>query len=348
MSFLWFLIVVGLSIFVHELGHYLAARLQGVRVPVFSIGFGPPLVRFHWAGTEWRIALIPLGGFALIEGMAEEYEGGEPVGFARLSLLGKTLVLLGGVLMNLLLAWLLMALVFHVQGIPTPIETEAQIIEVLPGSLAEKAGLKPGDVVVAIDGQPLKHFTDLGAIKKKPGPHRLTVRRGDRTLTLVLVWTPEAKQIGVRYGPRVVMRRVGLIEGFFAAVGLTFRLLPQMAKSLVLGILGVLAGRPPADLVGPVGLVSVTAKAAAQGWVALANLTAMINLSLALFNLLPIPGLDGGRLLLLYLRRLLGGRLTPQMEAMINAAGLFFVFLLILMVTFQDVLRLLGGQGGGP
>ncbi len=342
MSLFWFVVIIGVSIFVHELGHYLAARLQGVGVPVFSVGFGPPLFRFRAGGTEWRIALIPLGGFALVEGMAEE-PGEPPKGYARLPFLGKALVLLGGVAMNLVLAWALLAYVFQAEGLPRPVNTEAQILEVLPGSLAERAGLKPGDVVVAIDGKPLRHYTDLGRIKERPGVHRLAVRRGDQTLTIELVWDPKEGRIGVRYGPRIELVRLPFWKGFVEAAAFSLRLVPMMAKSFVVGIVGVLVGRPPEGLVGPVGIVSLAGEAARQGWVALAQLAAMINLSLAVFNLLPIPGLDGGRLFLLVLRGVLGRRFSPEKEALINLVGLAFVLLLLVLITFRDLARLAGG-----
>jgi regulator of sigma E protease len=201
------ILILGVSIFIHELGHYLSARLQGVRVPAFSIGFGPPLLRFRWAGTEWRLSLIPLGGYAEIEGMAPDFTPeGKPLpprtGFAGLSLPGKVLVLVGGVLMNLLLAWFLMAWVYTAQGIPKPVEQHAQVISVVEGSLAQAIGLQPGDLIVAIDGRPLQHYTDLNEVKAKTGPHTLTVVRDGRTLEIRFVWDGTRDKLGVRYGPR--------------------------------------------------------------------------------------------------------------------------------------------------
>ncbi len=339
MSLFWFAVIIGLSIFVHELGHYLAARAQGVKVPAFSVGFGPALLRFVWKETEWRIGLIPLGGYALIEGMVEEEEG-PPRGYARLGFWGKALVLVGGVFMNLLLAWLLLGLVFNQRGAPKVVTAQAEIIEVLPQSLAEASGLLPGDVIVAIDGRPLEDYTELTRIKARPGEHKITLLRDGKTETLTLVWREDAKQIGVRYGPRVEMVPLTYPEALAFSVSFTLKAFPAMVKAFVSGITGVISGRPSPDLVGPVGIVAMTGEAARQGLLALAQLAATINLSLAVFNLLPIPGLDGGRLLLLVLGRILPGRLTPEREAWVNFIGLAFVLLLLVMITAQDLGRL--------
>ena len=342
------ILILGVSIFIHELGHYLAARLQGVRVPAFSIGFGPPLLRYRWAGTEWRISLIPLGGYAEIEGMAPDFTpDGRAVppatGFARLSLAGKVLILVGGVIMNLLLAWLLMAWVYTAQGIPQPIEDRAQIVSVVEGSLAEEIGLKAGDVIVAIDGRPLEHYTDLGRVKERTGRHTLTVLRDGKEVEISFVWDGTRDKLGVRYGPEVVYRMPTFPEAFAVAVETSVRFLPDMLRSFTRGLSGVLTGQPTGEIVGPVGIVNLAGEAARAGLMAVVQLAAMINLSLAIFNLLPIPGLDGGRLLIVFLNALTGGRIRPEHEAMINFIGFVFLILLMVLVTFQDVQRLLGG-----
>jgi regulator of sigma E protease len=132
MSLFWFLIIIGVSVFVHELGHYLAARVQGVRVKAFSVGFGPVLWRKRAWDTEWRLSAIPLGGYADIEGLLPEERGR---GYDALPFLGKLFVLVAGVLMNVLLAWVLLAYLFSAQGVPEA-TGRAVILEVLPGSVA--------------------------------------------------------------------------------------------------------------------------------------------------------------------------------------------------------------------
>ena len=342
------ILILGVSIFIHELGHYLAARLQGVRVPAFSIGFGPPILRFNWAGTEWRLSLIPLGGYAEIEGMAPDFStDGRPIapnrGYASLPFWGKTLVLIGGVLMNLMLAWLLMAWTYTVEGIPQPIENHAQIVEVIPGTLAEEVGLRAGDVVIAIDGSPLQKFTDLGKVKATIGEHTLTIIRNGQKLTIKLVWDGKRDKLGVRYGPEVNFYKPSYPEALLTAIGTSVHFLPDMVSSFVKGLSGVLVGKPSPDIVGPVGIVNLAGEAAKAGVMAVVQLAAIINLSLAVFNLLPIPGLDGGRLLLLILNVISGGRIRPEQEALVNFIGFAFLILLMLLVTLQDVQRFFGG-----
>ncbi len=342
------ILILGVSISIHELGHYLAARLQGVSVPAFSIGFGPPLLRFNWAGTEWRLSLIPLGGYAEIEGMAPDFSpDGKPIsphrGFASLPFWGKAFILVGGVMMNLLLAWFLVAWTYTASGIPQPIEDRAQIVEVIPGSLAEEVGLQSGDVVIAIDGKPLQKFTDLNKIKERVGEHELTVLREGKEVSVRVFWDGKRDKLGVRYGPEVKYYRPSFPEALLTAVETSLRFLPDMVGSFVKGLSGVLVGKPSPDLVGPVGIVNLAGEAARAGMLAVVQLAALINLSLAVFNLLPIPGLDGGRLLLLLLNLITGGRIRPEHEALVNFIGFAFLILLMLLVTLQDVQRFFGG-----
>jgi regulator of sigma E protease len=336
MSLFWFLIIIGVSVFVHELGHYLAARVQGVRVKAFSVGFGPVLWRKRAWDTEWRLSAIPLGGYADIEGLLPEERGR---GYDALPFLGKLFVLVAGVLMNVLLAWVLLAYLFSAQGVPEA-TGRAVILEVLPGSVAEEAGLKPGDVLVAVDGKPLRRPQEIEAVKV-PGPHTLTVLREGREVALSLTWREGMEKLGVVYQPEVAYRQVGFLQGLALAAGRTLAFGPEMVRALVGGLIGVLSGNANSGVVGPVGIVAEAGRAAQEGLSRLVELTAAINLSLALFNLLPIPALDGGRILLLFLTRFL--RIRPEQEALVHYLGFLFLVLLVLLVTLQDLRRLLGG-----
>jgi regulator of sigma E protease len=336
MSLIWFLIIIGVSVFVHELGHYLAARVQGVRVKAFSVGFGPILWRKRAWDTEWRLSAIPLGGYADIEGLLPEERGR---GYDALPFLGKLLVLVAGVLMNILLAWVLLAYLFSAQGVPEA-TGRAVILEVLPGSVAEEAGLKPGDVLVAVDGKPLRRPQEIEAVKV-PGPHTLTVLREGREVALSLTWREGMEKLGVVYQPEVAFRQVGFLQGLALAAGRTLAFGPEMVRALVGGLIGVLSGNANSGVVGPVGIVAEAGRAAQEGLFRLVELTVAINLSLALFNLLPIPALDGGRILLLFLTRFL--RIRPEQEALVHYLGFLFLMLLVLLVTLQDLRRLLGG-----
>jgi regulator of sigma E protease len=336
MSLIWFLIIIGVSVFVHELGHYLAARAQGVRVKAFSVGFGPILWRKRAWDTEWRLSAIPLGGYADIEGLLPEERGR---GYDALPFMGKLLVLVAGVAMNVLLAWGLLAYLFSAQGVPEA-TGRAVILEVLPGSVAEGAGLKPGDVLYAIDGTPMERPQDIERLKV-PGPHTLTVLREGEEKTVSLTWQEGMEKLGVVYQPEVAFRKVGFLQGLALAASRTLAFGPEMVRALVGGILGVLSGNANSGVVGPVGIVAEAGRAAQEGLFRLLELTAAINLSLALFNLLPIPALDGGRILLLFLTRFL--RIRPEQEALVHYLGFLFLMLLVLLVTLQDLRRLLGG-----
>ncbi len=335
MSLVWFILIIGLSIFIHELGHYLAARLQGVRVKAFGVGFGPVLFRKPLWGTEWRIAAIPLGGYADIEGLTPEEKG---LGYDRLTLLGKLLVLVSGVFMNLLLALFLLAYLFHAQGVPEA-TGRAVVLEVVKGSPAEAIGLKPGDIIVAVDGKPLERAEGINRLKT-PGAHTLTLLREGRELVLPLVWKPGSTRLGVVYQPEVIYRKIGFAEALGLSASRALAFLPQMVKALVGGLFSTLSGKE-GGVVGPLGLVAEVGKAAQEGVFRLIELTVAINLSLALFNLLPIPALDGGRIFFLLLSRLF--RLKPEQEALAHYLGFLFLLLLVLLVTLQDLKRLFGG-----
>ncbi|WP_135229907.1 M50 family metallopeptidase [Deinococcus fonticola] len=356
---LWTVIILGIATFLHELAHYALARWQGVPVKSFSVGMGPVLLSRRWKGTEWRVSALPLGGYVEIDGMApvpgaDGQMQAPTSGYAGLPSLGKIAVILAGPVMNLALALGLMTLLFTNQGLPVP--DRVRIEEVVANSTAQNIGLKKGDVITAIDGQDIPQLITVNGkqlpgwqsvpeILKKNGPHTFTLQRSGvpGPVQVVFDWTPSVggkKQLlGIRYSPDV--QKVGAAQAFGASVSNTVQAVPQ-----VLSAFGNLFKRfltldlsQDQGVSGPIGTAEIVSRAAALGPWALVEIAIMLNLSLAFFNLIPIPGLDGGRILLTLIGAIKGSPLSFAQENAINFAGFAFVMMLMLFVILRDASR---------
>nr|WP_221269562.1 M50 family metallopeptidase [Deinococcus budaensis] len=354
---LWTLLIIGVATFLHELAHYALAKKQGVGVKSFSVGMGPVLFKQAWRGTEWRLSLLPIGGYVEIDGMApEEGPGGvyrSPTrGFAALPAWGKVAVLLAGPLMNLALAIGLMTLTFTSQGVPAP--DRARIEAVLPGSRAQALGLRAGDVVTAVngrdipdtytvDGQPRAGWETLRDTLATSGPKTLTVERGGQTREVAFDWRAqvngERQRLGIEYRPDV--QPASVPTAFVTSLTTTAEAVPQILRAFG----GLFARFFTLDLSrdenvsGPIGTAEIVSQAAALSPWALAQVAVLLNLSLAFFNLIPIPGLDGGRIMLVLVGALRGRPLTFAQEQAISVAGFAFVMLLMMFVVVRDVSR---------
>ncbi len=357
---IWTLLIITAATFLHELAHYALARWQGVKVNSFSIGMGPVLARRTWRGTEWRLSLLPIGGYVEIDGMAPDTEGqsvrAPTRGFAALGPLGKIAVLLAGPLMNLLVAFLLITATLNANGESTPINTRITISQVLPDSRAQALGLKAGDSVIAIDGQPLPEtyqeagqskpgWQRLASVLSVSGPHRLTLERAGQTLTVPFAWTAQVsgvqQKLGVAYGPGIRVTPLSLPQAASKAGQTLVSAVPQVLgafKNLFVRFF-TLNLKSDEGVVGPVGTVQVVSQAASLGGWTLVGIAAAINLSLGFFNLLPIPGLDGGRILLVLVGMLRGRPLTFAQEQAVTAAGFGLVMLLTAFVLVRDLVR---------
>lgn len=354
---LWTVIIIGLATFLHELAHYALARKQGVAVQSFSVGMGPVIFRRMWRGTEWRLSLLPIGGYVEIDGMAPETaEDGTSTpptrGFAALPAWGKVAILLAGPLMNLLLALGLMTTMFASQGIPAP--DRARIESVIVGSTAEKLGLKAGDVITAIDGQDIPDTVTVAGkeaagwesvrdILNKAGPHSFTVQRSGANLEVKFDWQPtvsgKKQLLGIRYGADV--QPASLPVALVTSWQVTVEAVPQVIKAfagLFQRFLTLDLSRDQ-NVSGPIGTAEIVGQAAKLSPWALVQVGIMLNLSLAFFNLIPIPGLDGGRILLVLIGAVRGRPLSFSQEQAINLAGFAFVMLLTLFVVVRDVSR---------
>ncbi len=352
-----FALILTSAVVVHELAHYLNARSVGVEVRAFSVGLGPVLWRRRWRGTEWRLSLLPLGGYVDLPGMAPKVgEDGELThsdeGMAKKGLGAKLWVLVGGVIANYVLGSLLLAWAISMQpayqeivsGAPVP--AEGSVVEVVTeGSAAQSLGLLKGDVIVAMNG--VQH----------PGPDvvveqvrtadalNLTVERGGETLSLATEWplpgSSDPPMLGIQI--TALVEPVGFLEMVPQTAAFGVRVIPRMVGGFVSGFAAALTGAENQDVAGPIGMVGMVNQATRVGLAPVVLLAAVINFSLAVFNLLPIPGLDGGRMLLATVVALRGRPFRPGQEEALHFFGVMAVLALIVLITFRELGALLTG-----
>jgi regulator of sigma E protease len=353
-SVLLWLIIINIAVFVHELAHYWAAKMQGVEVRAFSIGMGPIFWRRTWRGTEWRLSALPIGGYVDIDGMAPtQTPDGKLIppttGMARLPYWGKVWVLVAGPLSNILLAVLIVAAVIAVQGKPDPTpSTNAQLYRVLPGSNAESAGFKTGDVITSINGKAVTSYEQVRTSLQQNGERRFSIQRNGQPLDITFNWTPqhppgsERPKFGVSIGPESRYLPVNPIEAISIASSTLIGGVPATIGAFVQGVIKTFTFAEAPELAGPVGMTSQVGQAAEQGWATLFFLAGLINFSLGIFNLLPIPGLDGGRIVLNTITVVRRRPFAPGQEEFINFLGFAFVLVFIGLVTLRDIARLGG------
>ncbi len=356
-----FLAILMTAVIVHELAHYLAARSVGVPVRAFSVGMGPVIWRRRWSGTEWRLSALPLGGYVDLPGMAASADDDGTLrapteGMARLRLGPKAWVLSAGVLANYLLGTLLLAgAVVLAPGYRelvsgTPVEVQgARIVGVIEGSVAATLGLRVGDEVAQLNAIAEPNPEQMVAELARARALDLTVIAEDGARRSVSTsWPPphlgpgERPLLGVQLSPLMVPA-VGFGTALVESVDFGVRMFPEMVVAFVRGFGSAVSGRPNEDVAGPVGMVTMVGQAAQVGLAPVLLLAALINFSLAVFNLLPIPGLDGGRLLLASVVAARGRPFRPGQEEAIHFAGIMAVLALIVLITVQELGGLLGG-----
>jgi regulator of sigma E protease len=346
-NILVFLVILGALILLHELGHFVLAKRAGVKVEEFGIGFPPRLFAVRRGETDYSLNLIPLGGFVRMLG---EEDPTAPRSFAAAPRIWRIAILAAGASMNILAAVFLFTAAYA-SGWPSVTKSDVVISEVLPDSPASQAGLQPGDVIQAINGQSVQQTSQLqGLIGSRLGkPTPLQIGRNNQTLTVTVTprstWPPDQGPIGIaiedhalRYEPVYYSLPKAFVLG-------AARTAETLFATLSVPVL-VLRGLLPADVarpIGPLGIYQVTSQAATQTvqtgwWYPVLSVAGLISAGLGLANLLPIPGLDGGRLLFVVIEAVRGQRISPRRESMIHFAGLAFLVSVVIVVTYFDVL----------
>ncbi len=344
-------IVLGILIFVHELGHFVVARRCGVHVERFSIGFGPALFTYNRSGTEYCIAAIPFGGYVKMLG-EDTLDEVAPEDYHRSFLfqhpLKKALIVAAGPICNFLLAAVLFFIVFVFAGLP---KLMPEVGQVQPGSPAEKAGIKKGDVIVRINDITIDSWELLSeTIKKwKPGdpPLTITVKRGQDIISIKVVpRVTEVKNIfgeptirpiiGITASGKILVERIGIIE----ALGQTIWQILYITKLFFLTIVKLIERVVPFKTVGGPILIAQMAKQQAQaGFFPFLNFIALISVNLGVLNLLPFPALDGGHLIVFLIEAVTGKRISQKTTEWIQRIGFALLIVLMIFVFYNDLLR---------
>lgn len=344
MTIIYFILILGIVVLIHEFGHFIFAKKAGIYVYEFSIGMGPQLFKFHRKNdeTEYSIRLLPIGGYVQMAGEdMEEEESDIPKEkqMTNKKWYQRFLTIIAGILFNFLLAIVIFFIVGLVNGVPTDTTTVA---EVTKDSAALEAGLQSGDVIEKINGKTILSSDHLMLLVQVNGKETMDVVVDRDGKEVALEITPKKvevdDQVTYQYGFSL---NNTVVHNFFTAVkyGFTkmFSLLHQMI--LIIGYL-IIGKLSLSSLAGPVGIYTVVEQSAEAGLMSLVYLVGFLSLNVGFINLLPIPAFDGGRILFLIIEKIKGSRVNPKVENTIHAIGFIFLMILMVLITYNDIMRL--------
>lgn len=327
-------IIFGLLIFIHELGHYLVAKLARIRVLEFAIGFGKELLGWKKKETRYTLRLFPLGGFCRLLGEDPE-DAHEKGSFQEKTLITRFAVISAGSVMNFLLAVVLFSLVyFFFWGVPQTHFT--RIGEVLPQSRAYDAGLRDQDIILAIDGVEMENWDSVVSYINANPENQITLLVEREKSEFVIPVVPVEEDGRGLIGIAPVYQKYM----FVSSVGLGFTYTWFFVKLIFVSLAQMITGDIPPDVAGPVGIVAVIGEVMRTGLSNLFSLAAIISINLGIINLLPIPALDGSRLIFLALEGIRGKPIDPQKEGFIHFIGFTVLIMLMILIAFQDITRL--------
>ena len=340
------LIVLGIVVFVHEAGHFMAARWAGVRVDAFSIGFGPAIVKWHdKRGTLWKIACLPLGGYVSIYGQEDMFNRkkykdlpkDKKVGHYLSAPAWKQFIIIGaGVFMNFILAWVIYSGIFMFKPRTVQLPVIGQVIQ---ESVAFKAGIKPGDIIVQIDNEKITNWGELVIAKRLADAHdaNVMIARGDKLISVELA--PAARWGLVADAGKTEFRK----SGFFGAIYSGARETYYQSKTLLTVLKQIVTGDRSAKQLGSfITIAEVSGQALANGFLALLTIIALLSVNLGVINLLPLPVLDGGYLLILIIEGATGKKLGGRGMEIVIICGWIFLAFVFALTMWNDLARVFG------
>lgn len=346
LSFLAFIVALGILIIAHEYGHFIVAKRSGVKVEKFSIGFGPKIFGVKRGDTEYKVSIIPLGGYVKMAG--ENYD--EEIKGERWEFLsqppGKRFnIIIAGPLFNYILAFFIFGLIFII-GAPTLSTKVGGVLEDYP---AKAVGIRTEDKILSVDGKVVEYWEDLTDIihKKFDEEITLTLERDSKPFDLVL--TPKTKEtknifgqkirvalIGITPSDEILTLRLNPLKAFYTGGRKLFLLTGLTYKAIWMMVTG---GISPRELTGPIGIYFITGKAAQLGLIYFMHIVAVISLNLAIINLFPLPILDGGHILFLVLEKLRRRPLSQRTQELVTRIGIAFIVFLAIAVSYNDIIK---------
>jgi regulator of sigma E protease len=339
-----FIFVFSILIFFHELGHFIAAKTSGVRVYKFSFGFGPRILGFTKNQTEYLICLIPLGGYVKMAGemgqeddkKTSEEEVPEEQRFNKKTLGIRALIVALGPFMNIATAVVIFSLIFFTNGIPVVTNYVSTVIENGP---AEQAGVFPGDKIIAINSIKMEDPNKIANIINKSSGEELQItldREGEIVDVFVIPkYDDDYKKglIGITF--EISVEKINIFSAFSKGLIATGNIIRLIFSNTI----EMITGKVPLEIAGPLGIAQMTGEAAKLGFVNLLYFTAILSIFIGLFNLLPIPILDGGHLLILAIEKLRGKPLEPEKINFMYLIGISLMIIIFIIATYKDILR---------
>lgn len=332
--------VFGLLVLVHEFGHFITAKMTGMRVDEFAIGFGHKLISRKYGETVYSLRAIPLGGFNDIAGMDPDNNTAGERGFCAKPVLSRMVVILAGATMNFILPIVLFFMIYATIGVEKP-STEPVIGNVIPGMSAEKAGLKEGDRILSVDGLEVstwKEFTDKLKDVAEGQNVSLRYKRGEEIseVTVSPKFNKQENRALVGVQSSTVYEEKSVPESFTLAIEHTEKITVFMMESIVR-----LFKEPgqTENLAGPIGIVQMSGQVAERGFIPLLNFAALLSINLGIINLLPVPVLDGGHFVNLFIEAVRGKPLGSKAVAYTQRVGIALLLMLMLFATKNDLVR---------
>lgn len=342
-----FLAVLSVLIIVHEFGHFIVARRLGIRVEKFSLGFGPKLFSIKGKETEYTICAIPIGGYVKMAGDTRESCKGKSNEFLSRPKRDRALVIVMGPVFNYILSFFCFWLIFFI-GFPVMTSKIGGLMDNMP---AKAAGIQVGDKVISADGQKTQYWEEVASViqdKKEGEKVALVIMRGDKRLEMNIA--PEIKKtknllgeevtiglIGITPSKETVKVKYGLLESLYRGTERLFMITTLTLKALWRMVLGNLSLRE--SMTGPLGIFFAATNAFKFGPAALLHLVAVLGISLAIFNILPVPLLDGGHLMFMVVEKIKGKPVSAQTEELANKISLAFLLVLVTFVFYNDLVR---------